>query len=93
MADTLTTIQKAPVLLEDDSPAGFPAYSLAPCADETIAHADHDGASNYIIVAVAPGTTTYTVTRMADGAQATGTVIVVAAETGFTVHLGTPTAK
>lgn len=93
VSDTLTTIQKAQVLLDDDSPAGFPAYSLAPCADESVAHADHDGASNYIIVARAPGTTTYTVTRTADGATATGTVIVTAVDDTFAVHLGTPVPR
>lgn len=93
MADTLTTIQKAPVLLEDDSPVSFPAYHLAPCADETVAHATNDGGTNFVIAAVGPGTTTYTVTRVVDGATATGTVTVEAAADSFVVHLGTPVSK
>jgi len=92
MADTLTTAEKAPIMLADDTPVGFPAYSLAPCDDETVAHATNDGSTHYVIEAVSVGRTTYTVTRVSDGATATGTVTVTA-DGGFTVHLGTPVPK
>lgn len=91
MADTLTNLEKAPVLLEDDSPVGFPAYSLT-SADDSIALASNDGGTHYIIVGVSAGTTTYTVTRAADGVTATSTVVVTEAG-GFTVHLGAAVPK
>ena len=90
MAD-LDTTQRAPLLLEDDSPVD-PRQYTAVSSNAGVASVADSGGYQLAAYGNAAGTATITVTRLSDGATATVDVSVDAAE-GFTVHLGTAVPK
>jgi len=94
MANTLTTLEQAPI--QDGNGVNlFPSAYSVTSSDPTVAAVVTVGVGGGAYVAVnglSAGTTTITATRNVDGATASLTATVTAA-VGFTIQLGTPIVR
>jgi hypothetical protein len=93
MANTLTTAQKALILLADDSPVTDPAFHVV-SSDTAVCTAGDGGAFRIAAIAQGAGVATLTATRLSDGAVASLDVTVSEVTPGsFEIHLGAPSPK
>lgn len=88
---TLTTQEKALILLDDDSPCLYPAFTGV-SSDTSVCTVGDGGEFRLACIAQGIGTATITMTRASDGATA-DLEVTVTADAGFAIHLGTPEPK